>query len=72
VDPDEGSVVWLQVVRNFEDGDEDFDQATYGLPTDSPFARLSGQHAFLGWNFGPDRIALLTDAGMGLSVDEYG
>jgi hypothetical protein len=35
--------VWLQVVRYFEDGPEDFDEATYGLPADSSFERPSGQ-----------------------------
>jgi Domain of unknown function (DUF4279) len=66
------TVVWLQVVRTFEEGDEDFDEATYRLPPDSPFERLSGQHPFLGWSLSPDRISLLAQVGIGLDVDEYG
>jgi len=64
--------VWLSVVRYFEEGPEDFDEATYGLPADSPFERLSGQHPFLGWGLDTEQLALLGQTGIGLDVDEYG
>ena len=66
------TAVWLTVVRYFEAGDEDFDEATHGLPEDSPYERVSGQHPLLGWALEPEQILLLSQSGIGLDVDEYG
>jgi hypothetical protein len=66
------TAVWLQVVRHFEEGPENFDEATYGLAADSPFERVSGQHPLLGWGLAAERVELLATAGIGLDVDEYG
>jgi hypothetical protein len=66
------TAAWLQVVRYLEEGPEDFDEATHGLPADSPFERLSGQHPLLGWGLAAERVELLAKAGIGLDVDEYG
>jgi hypothetical protein len=62
----------LQVVRHFERGDEDFDEATYGLDPGSDLVRLAGQHPFLGWHLEPEVVRLLSSCGMALDVDEYG
>jgi hypothetical protein len=65
------AAAWLTVVRYFEEGDEDFDEATYGINVPG-MERLSGQHPFLGWGLAPDRLGLLARLGIGLDVDEYG
>ena len=62
----------LTVVRYFEPGEEDFDEATFGLPEGSPFERLSGQHPFLGWFLDDDVVQLLASIGAAIDVDEYG
>jgi len=40
----ESTRVWLRIVRYFEDGEEDFDEASYGLDPDDGIVRLGGQH----------------------------
>ena len=62
----------LQIVRYFEEGEEDFDEATWGLPADSPFERLGGQHPFLGWRLNAVQMQFLVSVGLDLDVDEYG
>jgi hypothetical protein len=62
----------LSLVRYFEEGDEDFDEATWGLPTDSRFERLGGQHPLLGFGFDLPQLQFLASMGLGIDVDEYG
>lgn len=68
----ESTLVCLTIVRYLEDGEEDFDEASYGLDPDKGIVRLGGQHPFLGWALDPDIIELLAACGVGLDVDEYG
>lgn len=68
----QSTIVNLVVVRRFDEGNEDFDEATYGLDPDEGVVRLSGQHPFLGWALESADIRLLNDCGVGLDVDEYG
>jgi len=68
----EETAIWMTVVRRFEDGDEDFDESTYGVPADMNLSRLGGQHPFLGWGLDAANIDLLSSCGIGLDVDEYG
>ena len=68
----ESTIVNVVIVRHFQEGEEDFDEATYGLNPDEGLARLSGQHPFLGWVLEPADIELLTACGAGLDIDEYG
>jgi hypothetical protein len=62
---------YLQVVRHFNDEEEDFDPATYGIE-EPGIERLAGQHPFLGWGLDADRLALVIRLGLCLDVDEYG
>ena len=40
------TAAYLVIVREFEEGDEDFDEATLGLDPHSNVRRLGGQHHF--------------------------
>jgi hypothetical protein len=66
------SVAYLQIVRHFDEGPEDFDEATWGLPAEADYQRLSGQHPFLGFGLDADQIRFLGSVGVRLDVDEYG
>jgi hypothetical protein len=66
------TIIDLVVVRYFDDGEEEFDEATYGLNPDEGVVRLSGQHPFLGWALESADIDLLSACGVGLDIDEYG
>lgn len=68
----ESTMIYLVVVRYFDEGGEEFDEATYGLNPDEDVVRLSGQHPFLGWALQSADIELLSECGVGLDVDEYG
>ncbi len=68
----ESTRLWLRIVRYFEDGEDDFDEASYGLDPNEGIVRLGGQHPFLGWGLDLEIIELLTACGVGLDVDEYG
>jgi hypothetical protein len=68
----ESTILDLVVVRYFDDGEEEFDEATYGLNPDEGVVRLSGQHPYLGWALESADIELLSACGIGLDVDEYG
>jgi hypothetical protein len=68
----ESTMIDLVVVRYFDDGEEEFDEATYGLNPDEEVVRLSGQHPFLGWALESGDIELLSACGVGLDIDEYG
>ena len=67
---DDGTAV-LQVVRNFEDGEEDFDVTTWGIEG-MPFKRLGGQHPFLGLHLDMQQLRLLVSLELEVSFDEYG
>ena len=66
--------VWaaLVIVRYFEEGEEEFDEATFGIPEGSGIQRLSGQHPFLGWSLDAHAVQLLASIGAAIDVDEYG
>jgi hypothetical protein len=68
----ESTIIDLVIVRYFEDGEEDFDEATYGVNPGEEFVRLSGQHPFLGWTLESAEIELLSACGVALDIDEYG
>jgi hypothetical protein len=66
---------WLQVVRYFEEGDEDFDEATYGMDeatVERGLRRFSGQHPFLGFGLGWEMLDLLHFISADIDFDEYG
>jgi hypothetical protein len=66
------SAGFLQIVRNFEEGSEDFDEAAWGLPPNADFERLGGQHPFLGFGFDALQLQFLGSIGVAIDVDEYG
>lgn len=66
------SAGFLQIVRYFEEGSEDFDEATWGLPPTSDFERLGGQHPFLGFGLDALQVQFLASVGVAIDVDEYG
>lgn len=68
----ESTMIYLVVVRYLDEGEEEFDEATYGLNPDEDVVRLSGQHPFLGWALQSADIELLSACGVGLDIDEYG
>lgn len=68
----EATTTWLVIVRHFDAGNEDFDEATYGLNPTGGVVRLGGQHPFLGWSLQPEDVELLSSCGLGVDVDEYG
>ena len=68
----ESTIIDLVIVRYFEDGEEDFDEATYGVNPTEGIVRLSGQHPFLGWTLDSAEMELLSACGVGLDIDEYG
>ena len=70
-----GTFARLEVVRYFEEGDEEFDEATYGLGEEElakGWTRVSGQHPFLGFALEHDVIAFLNYIGAYMDFDEYG
>ena len=68
----DGSKGWLQIVRYFEEGDEEFDESTWGLPEGSPYVRLGGQNPLLGFGLDGIQLQFLASIGLELDVDEYG
>jgi hypothetical protein len=62
----EGNLGYLQVVRNFGEGEPE------AHPELGPLRVLSGQHQLLGWHLDRTLIAFLAETGLVLDVDEYG
>ena len=62
----------IMIVRHFEEADEVFHEATYGIEPSSNIVRLGGQHPFLGWEVDADVLHLLASCGIGFDVDEDG
>jgi hypothetical protein len=71
---DDDAIARLAIVRYFSEGDEDFDEETYGLSEaeiEKGWRRLSGQHPFLGFVIAPQMLNLLHHIGAFVDVDEY-
>jgi Domain of unknown function (DUF4279) len=68
----DGSKSWLQIVRYFEDGNEDFDESTWDLPDNATYKRIGGQHPFLGFRLDGVQLQFLASLGLEVDIDEYG
>jgi len=68
---DEDLGAGVNVVRYFNEGPEDFDEATWGVEMPG-FEHVGGQHPLLGFHLELEHLRLLGSLGLSIDFDEYG